>query len=203
MTKYLIDLSAWARRDLPDVKERWHQFNFAGELVCHPLFAIETLHGCVNRAEFRKISDGLRRHFEWAHPDAVTAELALDLQRQMSEAGPTGQRVKGVDLLTAALAEQKGYGVLHYDSDYDAILDRSSATFASEWIVERGSLEAGGNPRSHTRELRKRYRDGLQARLMQLSERQEFELWPELIELVDGHLGRHGLKLPPPVLPVD
>ena len=199
MAKYLIDLSTWARRTLPEVKERWHELNFKGELASHPFFAIEVLHGSRNPLEFEQQAKGLRRHFEWVTPDEHTARIALELQREMAAAAPTGQRVKSLDLMIAALAEQKGYGVLHYDADYDLINELSRASFTSEWVVPRGSIGSPEAIRSDARELRKRYRDGLQARLLQLSEEEEFKAWPELIATADRQLIDRGIVPPPPI----
>jgi predicted nucleic acid-binding protein len=45
-----------------------------------------------------------------------------------------------VDLLLAAIADRRGTGILHYDSDYDLILEMTDLHFESVWVAERGSL---------------------------------------------------------------
>ena len=45
------------------------------------------------------------------------------------------------DLLVAALADQHGLGVLHYDTDFDTLAGHTTLTFRSRWIAERGSVD--------------------------------------------------------------
>ena len=45
------------------------------------------------------------------------------------------------DLLVAALADQHGLGVLHYDADFDTLAGHTTLTFRSRWIAERGSVD--------------------------------------------------------------
>jgi len=141
---YLIDLSAWARSGHRDAVDRWTALVEGDELVCHPVFALELLHNAVNAADFRRLALDLDRAFDWVWPDRETASVALGLQRQMATSAPTAQRVKTADLLIAALAVQHGVGVLHYDTDYDAIRERGRGAFVSEWLAKRGSLETVG-----------------------------------------------------------
>jgi predicted nucleic acid-binding protein len=49
-------------------------------------------------------------------------------------------RVKPIDLLLAAIADQNAFAVLHYDHDYDIIREHSPLAFRSVWIAERGSI---------------------------------------------------------------
>lgn len=63
---------------------------------------------------------------------------ALDAQTQLARVGH--HRVPPVDLMIAALAHSHGVGVLHYDSDYDVILEKTDLDFDSEWLMPPGSL---------------------------------------------------------------
>jgi hypothetical protein len=42
--------------------------------------------------------------------------------------------------MTAALADRHELGILHYDRDYDLILERTDLRFGSVWLARRGSL---------------------------------------------------------------
>ena len=42
--------------------------------------------------------------------------------------------------MIAALAHSHGVGVIHYDSDFDVILEMSDLDFESVWLMPRGSL---------------------------------------------------------------
>jgi predicted nucleic acid-binding protein len=44
------------------------------------------------------------------------------------------------DLLIAACANAHGAGVLHYDRDYDHLVELTSLRFASEWLAPAGSI---------------------------------------------------------------
>lgn len=63
---------------------------------------------------------------------------AIRAQEQLARIGQ--HRLPPVDLLTAALAEAHGLGVLHYDSDYDLIAERTDLRFESRWLAPQGSI---------------------------------------------------------------
>ncbi|HVS28827.1 MAG TPA: PIN domain-containing protein [Solirubrobacteraceae bacterium] len=151
MALYLLDLSAWVHGGHPDARGRWKALLNDDDLLCHPVFAVELLHNAISSADYRRLRADLDNGFDWRWPDHDTAEIAVRMQQQMATSAPTGQRVKTGDLLIAALAAQHDVGVLHYDSDYDIIRDRSKEPFESEWLAPRGSLdaakEAAANPR--------------------------------------------------------
>ena len=70
--------------------------------------------------------------------DEVVERRALAAQRELARVGH--HRLPPVDLLVAALADRYELGVLHYDSDYDVIAEKTSLRFESEWLVPRGSI---------------------------------------------------------------
>ena len=43
--------------------------------------------------------------------------------------------------MIAAIADRHGVGILHYDSDYDVIRERTDLRFESVWLAPRGSLD--------------------------------------------------------------
>ena len=70
--------------------------------------------------------------------DAQVEDRAVDAQRQLARAGH--HRLAPPDLIIAAAADLHGLCVLHYDGDYDVIVERTDLQFESVWLAERGSL---------------------------------------------------------------
>lgn len=194
--RLLIDLSAWARSGHPDLRRRWEDLLEGDVLTCHPVFALELLHSSIDAADYRRLREDLEVGFDWLWPTSKTAELALALQRRMAVSSPTPQRVRTPDLLTAALAVEHRVGVLHYDSDYDAIRDRGGEGFDSQWIAPRGSLESS---RERQASRRRTYSKELGRRMVQLRDDADLEVWPKLIDWIEVELSRRGVELPPPL----
>jgi predicted nucleic acid-binding protein len=63
---------------------------------------------------------------------------AIDGQRQLARAGH--HRLPPVDLIIAALADTNGLGILHYDSDYEIVSEKTDLRFDSVWLAPRGSI---------------------------------------------------------------
>jgi len=63
---------------------------------------------------------------------------AQKAQRELAEAGH--HRLSPTDLIIAACAACADGGVLHYDRDYDLILEHTSLDFESVWLVAPGTL---------------------------------------------------------------
>ena len=72
---------------------------------------------------------------------AEAAASAVAAQAELAAAPGISHRVKPVDLLIAAIAAVTDIGVLHYDHDYDTIVQRTSLSFASTWVAPRGSMD--------------------------------------------------------------
>lgn len=70
--------------------------------------------------------------------DDEVERRALDAQGALARSGH--HRIPPVDLIIAALADAHGLGVLHYDGDFERILERTGLQFESVWLVARGSL---------------------------------------------------------------
>lgn len=71
---------------------------------------------------------------------AEAAATALTAQAELAAAPGISHRVKPVDLLIASVATTEGLGVLHYDHDYDTIVQHTSLSFPSVWVAPRGSI---------------------------------------------------------------
>lgn len=139
----LLDNSAWARVGLgrlePDDRERWEAAVRGDEIIVSPPFALEALYSARDLAGFRELTEELQA-FRQAVADDRTWSLAAEAQAALAADPAVSHRVKPIDLLLAAVADQHAVGVLHYDHDYDMIREHSPLSFQSVWIAERGSL---------------------------------------------------------------
>lgn len=70
--------------------------------------------------------------------DAEVERLALDAQLELALKGH--HRLPPSDLMIAACAHHADAGVLHYDHDYDVILEHTRLAFESEWLAPPGTL---------------------------------------------------------------
>jgi predicted nucleic acid-binding protein len=59
--------------------------------------------------------------------DAQVEERAIDAQRQLARVGR--HRLPPVDLIVAAVADVNRLGILHYDSDYDLLTEKTDLPF--------------------------------------------------------------------------
>jgi hypothetical protein len=98
-----------------------------------------------------------------------------------------------VDFLIAALADQHGLGVLHYDRDYDLIAAHGGLRFESRWIAPPGSL--GDSAADALRPFRR----AVTARLAQFTEVGEQPVFERVIALLDKEIAAAGKQ---PLRPV-
>lgn len=137
----LLDNSAWARlshaalpsargAEIADAIER-------GLIVgCLP-FLLEAGYSARSGEAYDELLTQLLA-LPQAAVDGLVERRALEAQRQLARAGH--HRLPPVDLVMAALADRHGLGVLHYDADYDVILDKTTLRYESVWLAQRGAL---------------------------------------------------------------
>jgi predicted nucleic acid-binding protein len=139
----LLDNSAWARVGLGRLSEadltRWEAAVRADEVVISPPFALEALYSARDAHDFRRLAEELSG-FRRLGADDRTWRLAADAQAALAADPAVSHRVKPIDLLLAAVADQNAVGVLHYDHDYDTIRAHTPLIYRSVWIAERGGI---------------------------------------------------------------
>lgn len=195
----LVDNSIYARRDHPVVVERWAQAAGNEQLILVQPMLMEVLYSAKNGEAAGEESSDLQDAFGLEVFDAEVWDLAIATQIQLARVGNGYQRRFSIpDLLTAALAHSRGYGVLHYDGDYDEIRDNSDLDYASVWAAEPPALDP---PTSDTRDddaiaLRK----SLRLLLGTLDDIQDADLLGRLFESLRGQVEAAGLR-PAPRLP--
>jgi predicted nucleic acid-binding protein len=139
--RLLLDNSAWMRiigSSFPDDRAREIGEELGKErfVLCLP-FMLEAGYS----ARSAQGHDDLFGELESLDYLGVTLEVerrALGAQAQLARVGH--HRVPPVDLMIAALADCHDVGVLHYDSDYDVILEKTDLDFESQWLMPAGSL---------------------------------------------------------------
>lgn len=71
--------------------------------------------------------------------DSQVEDAALGAQGELARRG-RHRRASPSDLLIAACAHVHGSGVLHYDRDYDVLLEFTGLDFESHWLAPAGTL---------------------------------------------------------------
>ena len=137
----LLDNSAWARLSATTLDDsRLHAFHAAvgrdDVHACTP-FILEAGYSARSAHDHEVLMRRLGA-LPFAAIDSEAEGSMLSAQSELARAGH--HRLAPIDLLIAAIADQHGLGVLHYDGDYDIIAERTSLRFESVWLAQRGSL---------------------------------------------------------------
>jgi predicted nucleic acid-binding protein len=137
----LLDNSAWARLD-QDALAQDRAEEIAGWLeegriaTCLP-FLLEAGYSARNARDHDALLADLMSLPNISIDERVEAR-AIEAQRQLARAGH--HRLPPVDLIIAALADNHGLGVLHYDHDYEIVREKTDLRFDSVWLAPRGSI---------------------------------------------------------------
>lgn len=134
----LLDNSAWARRAHPAARERIADLIEAGDVgVCIP-FLLEAGYSARSGGDHEQLLADLSL-LPKVEIDTDIERLALGAQRSLARIGH--HRLPPSDLAIAACAHRAGAGVLHYDRDYDVIVERTDLDFESSWLAPAASLD--------------------------------------------------------------
>ncbi len=193
----LVDSSVYARRDHPIIEERWQQASEEDQLVLVGPMLMEVLYSAKKGTGAAEEREDLQAAYDTETIDDEVWELAIQTQVELAHVGNGYQRRFSItDLLTAALAHHRGLGVLHYDADYDQILQSSGLRYESVWAAKPPSLDSPPEPDADAKALRK----SLRLLLGTLDETDDARLLLELFESLRTQVGAAGLK-PSPRLP--
>jgi predicted nucleic acid-binding protein len=137
----LLDHSAWSRlladQAPPDRENVVLDWIEEGRLATCLPFLLEAGYSAQDAAEH---SEGMERLERLSHfpVDEAVEHAAEQAQSDLARVGH--HRLPPADLLIAACAHVAGGGVLHYDRDFDLILEHTSLSFESVWLAEPGSI---------------------------------------------------------------
>ncbi|RYG67810.1 PIN domain-containing protein, partial [bacterium] len=160
--RWIVDTSAWARRDLPGVANQLEALldeDESAHFVMSPAVLLELLHG-PQREDVGSLRRAFESEFEVLETDAQTFVLAADAVEALSALGPEAHRLPIPDLVTAALAHQYGCGVVHVDGDFSVLAQHSGLTFSEHRIElpvttgEPGDEHPAADLRAMVKEMR-------------------------------------------------
>lgn len=135
---YLVDTSAQVRTKHPAVRSV-----IAGLVVDRAAATcitvdLEAGYSGRNQQELRTIAERRRSLYVTLPITEAIADRAREVQVRMAARGQ--HRAAGViDVLTAAVAEQHGAVLLHYDADFERIAAVTGQPHL--WVAPRGSLD--------------------------------------------------------------
>ncbi len=135
---YLVDTSAQARSKHPTVRSI-----IAGLIVDRAAATcitvdLEAGYSGRNHQDVKTIAERRRSLYVTLPITESVAERAREVQLRMAARGK--HRAAGVtDVLTAAIAEQHGAVVLHYDADFEHIAAVTGQPHL--WVAPRGTLD--------------------------------------------------------------
>jgi predicted nucleic acid-binding protein len=137
----VIDTSAWARFGHPSLPQtRAEEIAEAverGQLVVSLPFLLEAGYSARDARTHRELLEELLA-LPQVGIDEEVERRARAAQSALADVGH--HRIPPVDLMIAALADRHGLGLLHYDADYELLLEHTNLHFESVWLSERGSL---------------------------------------------------------------
>lgn len=137
----LIDNSVWSRllsQGIPEVQAKAVVGMFeSGEIATCLPFLLEAGYSAQSAVDHERIMDQLGKLF-FVPIDAEVEAIARKAKRELARVGH--HRISSIDLMIASCAHEAGYGVLHYDRDYDRIAELTSLRFESVWVAPAGSL---------------------------------------------------------------
>jgi hypothetical protein len=141
MSRYLVDNSVLQR--LPRSSEVQNAIavllDAEDELCCSSLTLDEFAFSARSAAEQAEGSRRLRTSFLYLPASASTDQVVINIRGALWEAGKA--RAAGViDVAIAATAVTFDASVLHYDSDFDHIVD-VFPQLSAQWVVPRGSID--------------------------------------------------------------
>lgn len=117
---YLIDTSALARVLLGQAAVEWDSRIGAGLVAICDFTELEALFSAKSTADRERLKRNLHTYYAWCPlPDGIYRRARV-VQEQLTAKGE--HRSAGpVDLLVAAVAEEAGLTLLHYDRDFETI----------------------------------------------------------------------------------
>lgn len=116
-TALVFDTSAFARRQEPQVSERWEATARAGLLAVCPVVALEIVAAARDEDAFARLDANLARLTLRAPITEAVGAAALGAARELGGS----RRIPAADYLIAAAAAARGFGVLHEDRHFEVL----------------------------------------------------------------------------------
>ncbi|MEU7024228.1 PIN domain nuclease [Streptomyces sp. NPDC046203] len=138
MAAFLVDKSALYRWDNDAAAELLDDLEQRGLLaVCAPT-EYEMVFSARTKVEALRLRSWLRGGFEYAPCNDKQHERALAIQNEALQRG-FHRALSHTDLLIAAIAEQEGLTILHYDGDFEMIAEITGQW--TRWVTPPGTAD--------------------------------------------------------------
>ena len=137
VARFIADKSALARLDQVSVRAALAPLIEAGLVATCAMIEFEVLWSTRSATEFDEVRADRSAGYEWLPIEDTQWRRAIDLQQQLWATGHMRSALLS-DLLIAAVAEQHGVTVLHYDADFDRIAAITGQPM--QWVVPRASV---------------------------------------------------------------
>ncbi len=133
---HILDTSVLTRLGAPSVRAVVEPLAAVGRAARAGISDLEIGYSARNAAEWDELVGALDA-FELVETTAEHIRRARQVQRLLAASSQRGRKIP--DLLVAAAAEQAGYSVLHYDTDFDLIASATGQT--CQWVVPPGTVD--------------------------------------------------------------
>ena len=133
---HLLDTSVLTRLHHPTVREVVEPLAAVGRAARAGISDLEIGYSARTADEWDELVGALDV-FRLVETTAAHLQRARQIQRLLAADSQRGRKVP--DLLVAAAAEEVGYAVLHYDSDFDLIASVTGQP--CQWVVPAGSVD--------------------------------------------------------------
>jgi len=133
---HLLDTSVLTRLHQPSVREVVEPLAAFGRAARAGISDLEIGYSARTAAEWDELAGALDV-FQLVETTAAHVQRARQIQRLLAADSQRGRKIP--DLLVAAAAEEVGYAVLHYDSDFDLIASVTGQP--CQWVVPAGSVD--------------------------------------------------------------
>ena len=133
---HLVDTSVLTRLGEPSVRVVVEHLASVGRATRAGISDLEIGYSARSEGEWDDLVAALDA-FVLVETTADHLRRARQVQRLLAARSQRGRKIP--DLLIAAAAEQEGYTVLHYDSDFDLIASVTGQP--CEWVVPPGSVD--------------------------------------------------------------
>jgi predicted nucleic acid-binding protein len=134
--RFVVDTSVIKRLGQPAVRQVVEPLAAAGELGRARISDLEVGYSARNEIEWDRLVAALGA-FELVESTASHHRRALQVQRLLAQRSQRGRKIP--DLLIAAVGEEQGLAVLHYDADFDLIAAVTGQP--CQWVVPAGAID--------------------------------------------------------------
>jgi predicted nucleic acid-binding protein len=138
MAGYIVDQSAWGRRDGSEAVREVIDSLDNVIYTCLPQ-RLEFFFSARDQAEHTSMIEYLDSVGVLLEPISELVEISEQIQSALAARGKL-RSVGPIDVMIAAYAIAYRLTVLHYDSDFDDHLGAAIPEFRQRWVVPRGSI---------------------------------------------------------------